>query len=663
MKGKSLLILSIFILFSAIPAFSQEGNDAGTDLKKTPPYGQVKPLFQVKNKNKQTVFAVYEDGVKIYIDDRLKSSAGGFTVGRLGTGKSSNSDFFVVRPNDVKVILSETFEKSTRGGFTVGRLGTGKSTGNLDYLSVTPNQTRISVNDSVAGFAITNNVNGTTENILYLNKQNYFIGHNTGTQITSGIYNSTFGYQSANNLKTGNNNLIFGYRSGFMNASGSDNIYIGNKSGENSVSSSFNTYLGSESGRNVTGGNNTFLGAGSGTLSTPSASSNNVYVGFQAGAATGSGGLGNGNVCIGFQAGFNQSGSNKLFIANSATSTPLIYGEFDNQKLIVNGGLNVAGNLSVSNNLEVSNLNVGNNLAVNGQINSAGLAVSSDVSIGNNLSVANNLNTLNQMVGNNLEVGNDLSVTNKLTALNQMVGNNLEVGNDLSVTNKLTVLNQMVGNNLEVGNDLSVTNKLTALNQMVGNNLEVGNNLVVTNTLGALNLNVSADISVGNNLTIGQNLVSSYITVNNMLNTSDLTVANQIQTADMTASNHIQTKDMTVTGEFSSPSDMRLKANIIKISAGLDIVQKLSAYYYDWNAEAKGKFGFSEKKQIGLMAQDVEKVLPELVSENFNGFKTVDYTKIVPVLVNAINEQQNTIENLKSAISAMELIIEKLSDK
>jgi hypothetical protein len=57
----------------------------------------------------------------------------------------------------------------------------------------------------------------------------------------------------------------------------------------------------------------------------------------------------------------------------------------------------------------------------------------------------------------------------------------------------------------------------------------------------------------------------------------------------------------------------------------------------------------NQKQQIGVLAQDIEKVFPELVSES-NGVKSVNYQGLVPVLINAMKEQQKEIEELKNLV-------------
>ena len=95
-------------------------------------------------------------------------------------------------------------------------------------------------------------------------------------------------------------------------------------------------------------------------------------------------------------------------------------------------------------------------------------------------------------------------------------------------------------------------------------------------------------------------------------------------------------------------SDERLKDNIELISNPIEKVQSLKGVTWNWNDKA------DELQQslpnVGVIAQDVEKVLPELVKDRDNGYKGVDYAKLTGLLIEAIKEQQKQIDDLKSQI-------------
>jgi hypothetical protein len=91
-------------------------------------------------------------------------------------------------------------------------------------------------------------------------------------------------------------------------------------------------------------------------------------------------------------------------------------------------------------------------------------------------------------------------------------------------------------------------------------------------------------------------------------------------------------------------SDKRLKENIKPIENALDKVSKLGGYEFDWN----DKQDVYEGHDIGVIAQEVEAVFPELVTDRDNGFKAVKYEKLVPALIEAIKELKAEVESLKS---------------
>ena len=117
------------------------------------------------------------------------------------------------------------------------------------------------------------------------------------------------------------------------------------------------------------------------------------------------------------------------------------------------------------------------------------------------------------------------------------------------------------------------------------------------------------------------------------------------------------------------------------INGALDKVLKLRGVNYYWKnreemAAARGKdvnkmsYGYSDKLQTGVIAQEIEQVMPELVNTDKDGFKSVDYTGITPVLIEAIKEQQTIIdqqqkknEELEAKVNKLEKMMEELLNK
>ena len=150
----------------------------------------------------QTVFAVYNQGVHITIDeDYSKGSRGGFSVGGFDRSKGIQ-EYLRVTADSTRVYINKNSSKGSRGGFSVGGFDRSAAKGEVfNYVDLTP--------------------------------QNSFIGHSAGAS------NST-----------GSNNFFGGYEAGLNNQTGSDNIFIGNLAGRNNNSNG-NVFIGNSAGRDT----------------------------------------------------------------------------------------------------------------------------------------------------------------------------------------------------------------------------------------------------------------------------------------------------------------------------------------------------------------------------------------------------------------------------
>ncbi len=101
------------------------------------------------------------------------------------------------------------------------------------------------------------------------------------------------------------------------------------------------------------------------------------------------------------------------------------------------------------------------------------------------------------------------------------------------------------------------------------------------------------------------------------------------------------------TGGIGACSDARYKKNFNPIENALQNVLKMNGLTYNWRVEEFPDQKFTTEKQIGFIAQDLEKIYPELVITDKNGYKSVDYAKLTPILVEAMKEQQKKIEGLE----------------
>jgi hypothetical protein len=94
-------------------------------------------------------------------------------------------------------------------------------------------------------------------------------------------------------------------------------------------------------------------------------------------------------------------------------------------------------------------------------------------------------------------------------------------------------------------------------------------------------------------------------------------------------------------------SDERLKNNIQPIQNPLEKINEISGNTFDWNEEKQDTY---KGKDYGVIAQEIEKILPELVHTKESGFKSVKYDKIIPLLIEGIKDLNKEVIELKKII-------------
>jgi methionine aminopeptidase len=96
-------------------------------------------------------------------------------------------------------------------------------------------------------------------------------------------------------------------------------------------------------------------------------------------------------------------------------------------------------------------------------------------------------------------------------------------------------------------------------------------------------------------------------------------------------------------------SDERLKENVVPITNSIEKINQIGGYEYDWIPME----GIHENTghDIGVIAQEIEKVLPEIVTRRENGYLAVKYERIVALLIECVKEQQKQITNLENKIN------------
>ena len=154
-------------------------------------------------------------------------------------------------------------------------------------------------------------------------------------------------------------------------------------------------------------------------------------------------------------------------------------------------------------------------------------------------------------------------------------------------------------------------------------------------------------------LQIGRSDGTKYLVLNNANGNFGVNTTNPIYTLDVTGSGRF-TSDLYANAFYYS-SDKRLKKDIQTLNNSLKKIEKLRGVSFSWKN--------SNKAQVGLIAQEVEKVYPELVNTNSKGYKSVEYGNLIAPLIESVKEQQKQLNFQQKEIEKLKKEIEKLNNK
>lgn len=126
-----------------------------------------------------------------------------------------------------------------------------------------------------------------------------------------------------------------------------------------------------------------------------------------------------------------------------------------------------------------------------------------------------------------------------------------------------------------------------------------------------------------------------------------LDIFNIDQSGNVTAKGAINASGNVTANGFVYNSDRNLKKNITPLSGSLEKILALNGYSFDWKSTGT--------KDIGVIAQEVETVFPELVHTNSEGIKSVEYGNLIAPLIEAMKIQQKEIESLKAEVASLKI--------
>jgi hypothetical protein len=489
--------------------------------------------------------------------------------------------------------------------------------------------------------------------------QNYFNGMYSGSSNATGSYNHFEGYKAGGFNTTGNDNYCSGYLAGFHN-NGSQNVFVGNNAGYANTTGTFNTFVGYGAGYGNNGGtNNLFIGYFAGSSNS---ASQNHFVGNSAGFHSTSGVH---NHFEGLQAGYsNTTGSDNYFsgMYSGYTNTTGSQNHFS--------GINSGANNSTG----INNYFSGFNAGFSNDVGSYNHFVGYNAGYSNTQGIDNHFNGYfagykNTAGGNNMFEGFFAGYNNTIGNNNQFIGygagysnstgsNNYYGGNSAGYSNVSGSNNVFIGTSAgyyETGSNrlyISNSNSSTPLiyGQFDNQRILVNGDMHIQKRLSNSNAALQLTEVGSQNIVVGYNNISGLHSWRTVVSSAASTHFDFWSTylPGEPAATIWGMGDLDLAGDLWEHSDRRLKKNIRPLAGSLTKIKQLGGVSYFWNGE-----GRDSTEQIGLIAQDVEQVFPQLVKTNERGYKSVSYTHMVPVLVEAIKEQQQQIDDLRKEIEAL----------
>ena len=434
---------------------------------------------------------------------------------------------------------------------------------------------------------------------------NIAIGKDAGCETTSGSNNFFGGYSAGGCNETGSYNVLFGLAAGKTATSGNYRVFLGNLAGDRATGTD-GIFIGSYTGRCNTGTYNIAIGRNALTgSSTPGDNTGlkNIAIGCDAGLDLTTGSC---NVLMGTRAGYNiTSGSHYVAIGNNALGTEDTGGS---------GAIAIGKDA-----LAVQNGAWSNNVAIGYEAGATLTEATENVFMGYNagkgvttgcrvVALGSLTLTASTTGGDNVVIGGD-------TGRNNTGSSNVLIGACAGRTSGDGSSNTILGHN--AGGAVTNGDKNSFLGACAGDAV----------TTGCCNVAIGHGADVAS--ATGNNQLAIGIAANNWI-TGDSSYNTTVN--DISASN------------FNSTSDIRLKTNIQPIGDPIGKVKQIEGVSFNWKKD--------NKPALGVIADQVEKILPELV--HGDDPKTVNYNGLIGLLIETVKEQQNQIDELNDRISKLE---------
>ncbi|MCS7074130.1 MAG: tail fiber domain-containing protein, partial [Bacteroidia bacterium] len=521
-----------------------------------------------------------------------------------------------------------------------------------------------------AGWSLTGNTGtvdgthfiGTTDNVPLNFRVNNLRSGRIGRV---GDASTFFGYQAGeNDDATNNQNTFFGFQAGRATTTGNNNTANGYNALLNNTTASFNTAIGNNAlltqsfnnGGTTWNSFNVAIGADALFSNQPNATTNGIFntaVGsFAARANT----IGHSNISIGYQSLFsNTTASFNIAIGRNALFTQ----SFSNSGAVWSSHNIAIGFNALQNNQPTTTTNGNFNLAIGSSAPQTNTTGFNNVAIGNNALLSNTTGSSNTAIGSGADVGatgltnaTAIGANATVTASNSLVlGNGANVG----IGNSAPTYNLSVNGTVQTGPGTAINLfRRTTTPATFTDTFDGG-------TSGVLTCNGEAE--EGGFWANGNYAMIYSPGDNDLVKFAD---EDGFNNAGTTYDGGAMVARIDGSGNYYQVSDANRKENIVKVENGLEKVLALNGYTYQFKLLPK-EVEKNMKPIIGagVLAQELEKVLPEAVSNN-DGHYMVSYAAITPLFIEAIKDQYKLVKELQSQNKSLEnenrILTSKLSD-
>jgi hypothetical protein len=446
---------------------------------------------------------------------------------------------------------------------------------------------------------------------------------------TTGSDNTASGLSSLYNNTTGNNNVATGPYSLHKNTTGGNNTASGNTALRSNETGSYNVVMGSGASYNSKSASGN-VAIGTHTLHKNITGTYNTVLGHSAGFNT----MGSRNTFIGFNAGKDEAGSNKLYIANSDTTTPLIHGDFSTKKVTINDDLEAKGVITATSFM-------GDGSGLTGLASSGAPYDSGVLTVGDGSSKAKI--KFDEHGGHQegyIEAQHEDTSSGTPQAGYSFHFSSTELTTNVVLDDGGKFIGDLEGiasgnpkfddlDNMLVDLDLDYVRKagdtMTGTLEIKG--LDLGNpENTVTNSLRISGYGIQGN--------------RDYLYMTNAKSSGDIVFGIGGKHNDNVKMRIDSAGTVTISGDLTVSSDERLKSNIKPLENALDKLKDIRGVSYNKKP--------SNKAEIGVIAQEVEKHYPELINHDDKGMKSVNYNGLIGVLIESVKQLSSEMNILRA---------------